>query len=146
MTMMTTVKAIDGSSAAIDDVERFNRDYTRDQRTTKRLAHELTLARAGARRSQQAFYREGVEETRRQEAAQAGKVTAHVGQHDFLKESVLYDPVTCVVPPPETENGATQRKLDSQRETFREARALRIQHSQHSTSYDPITGEMRTFW
>jgi PIN domain nuclease of toxin-antitoxin system len=137
---------VDGTSFKIDDVDRFNRDYTQDQRASKRTAHELLLARANARHSQQMQYQQWVEDRLKMEEADLAKLQAHVSQHDFLQESVLYDPVTCVIPNEGTQKGTAQRIIDTKRETFREARALRIQHSLHSTNYDPITGEKRSFW
>jgi hypothetical protein len=140
------VKPASGTSFTIDDVDRFNRDYTQDQRTTKRMARELLLARASVCLTHQNRFLQWVEERRKTEAAQDAKVLAHVGQHDFLRESVLYDPVTCTLAGEETERGREQRTRDAQKETVRRARALKIQHDQSSTSYDPITGEQRTFW
>jgi hypothetical protein len=140
------IKPCHGSSCIIDDVGRFKRDYTEDQRTTKRIAHELTLARAASRHIQQVEYEEAIELRRKIEVEEFAKLQKHVAQHDFGKESVLYDPVTNVVAPEATEKGAAQRKIDLRRETFREARAKRIQHDNNSTAYDPITGQRRAFW
>jgi hypothetical protein len=140
------VKPCDGSSCLIDDVDRFKRDYTEDQRLTKRVAHELMLARAASRHVQQVDYEEAIELRRRLEAEEFAKMQQHVALHDFGKESVLYDPVTNIVPGETTDKGAAQRKLDSRRETFRAARAMRIQHSANSRDYDPVTGQHREFW
>jgi hypothetical protein len=140
------IKPCNGSSCLIDDVERFNRDYTEVQRATKRHAHDRTLARAASRHVQQVDYEEAIEARRRKEAEDFAQLQRHVAQHDFGRESVLYDPVTCVLAPETTDKGATQRKLDARRETFREARARNIQRNANSTPYDPVSGEPRTFW
>jgi hypothetical protein len=74
-----------------------------------------------------------------------GDLYDRVGRHNFLKESILCNPITCELTKGETENGMTQRLRDTQKDTLRKARALNIQHDQSSTSYDPITGEQRVF-
>jgi hypothetical protein len=140
------IKPCNGSSCLIDDADRFKRDYTEDQRTTKRIAHELMLARAASRHVQQVEYEEAIDARRKIEAEEDAKLKKHVAQHDFGRESVLYDPVTNAVPNQNTDKGAAQRKIDARRETFREARALRIQHNANSTAYNPITGQERGFW
>lgn len=140
------VKPAEGSSMRIDDTERFNRDYTQDQRWTKQNEYDRIWGRAAGRRAQQVAYAEAIEERRRQEAAEAAKIAATMSEHDFNKESVLYNPVTNEVPDETTEKGQTQRGLDTRREFLRDARARRIQHCACSTQYDPITGEERTFW
>jgi hypothetical protein len=140
------VKPPDQTSVFIDDVDRFNRDYTQDQRTTKRVSAELTLARASARHNQQVEYQKAIEEQRRLEALEFSKMQEHMHQHDFLLESVCYNPATNEVPPEGSPKGTAQRELDATKEQFREARARRIQHCSNSQAYDPITGYPRTFW
>jgi hypothetical protein len=140
------VKPCSGSSCLIDDVERFNRDYTEVQRNTKQHAHDRMLARAGSRHIQQVDYEDAIEARRKKEAEDFAQLQKHVAQHDFGRESVLYDPVTNAVAPETTEKGSTQRKLDARRETFREARARNIQRNANSTPYDPVSGQPRTFW
>jgi hypothetical protein len=134
------------SSLHISDIDRFNRDYTEEQRTTRRILQGLTLARAGANRRQLANYMQYIEERRAREQADSDMITRHYARHDFCRESVLYDPVTCIVPTETTDKGRTQRSLDALRENSREARALSIQHRMHSTDYNPITGDARPFW
>lgn len=140
------VKPEPASAYTIDDVDRFNRDFCQDQKNTKQRDHELMLARAGARRKQQIEYEESIELRRKLEAEEKAKVDKLVAQHDFNQESVLYDPVTCVLPSESTDKGATQKTLDTKKEFLRDARARRIQHNANSTRYDPITGEERNFW
>jgi hypothetical protein len=140
------VKPCDESSLRINDVDRFNRDYTRDQEATKLHKHDRLLARAASRHIQQVDYEHAIEARRKLEAATFAKVMNHCSKHDFGTESVFYDPVTNIVPLETTEKGTSQRTLDATRETFREARARRIQHMANSTRYDPITGESRSFW
>jgi hypothetical protein len=140
------VKPYDESSLRINDVDRFSRDYTVDQRATKRKEHDRLLGRAASRHIQQVDYEHAIEERRKEEAADFAKVMRHCSAHDFGRESVHYDPVTNTVPPETTEKGASQRILDATRETFREARARRIQHMANSTPYDPVTGGLRSFW
>jgi hypothetical protein len=137
------IKPVPATSQRIDDVDRFNRDYTQNQRTTKRMARELFLARANPCSTQQGRFFQWIEERRKAETAADAK--SHVGRHDFLKESVLCNPTTCELTKEETENGMTQRLRDTQKDTLRKARTLNIQHDQRSISYDPITGEQRTF-
>ena len=134
------------SALAIDDVDRFNRDYTQDQKTTKNFNYERTWARAATRHRLQDEYERSIENRRKQEEAEAAKVAAEVAKHDFNVESVCYDPVTNQVPGQDTLKGTTQRTLDDQREVMREARARRLQHTMNSTQYDPITGQPRNFW
>ena len=133
-------------SLMVDDVDRFNRDYTLDQKATKEHEYERTWGRAAGMRKQQIAYAEAIEERRRQEAAEVAKAVKIYGEHDFNQESVLYNLVTCELPGEETEKGQTQRGIDTRRELLREARARRIQHCSHSTQYDPITGQERSFW
>jgi hypothetical protein len=140
------VKEAEDCSGYVDDVDRFNRDYTLDQKATKRMAAELTLARAATRRRQQIAYENAAIEERRLEALEFSKMQDHMRQHNLLDESVCYDPATNQVPPETTPKGAQQRTLDATKETFREARARRIQHMANSEQYDPITGYARTFW
>jgi hypothetical protein len=140
------VKPAENSGLHFDDVERFNRDYTLDQKAEKRYNADLTLARAATRHAQQVQYEKSIEEQRRLEALEFSKMQEHVAQHDFLLESVCYNPATNEVPPETTQKGATQKQLDATKEVFREARARRIQRAGNSTQYDPITGYPRTFW
>jgi hypothetical protein len=140
------VKPSEQSPIRIDDVDRFDRDYTRDQKTAKQRAHDLTMARAASRHSQQEQYSHSIDDQRRRDAAEVSRLMDHMARHDFGAESVLYDPVTNEVPLETTDKGASQRALDAKRNTFREARARRIQRSQNSTPYDPVTGQLRTFW
>lgn len=140
------IKPEDQSSLRIDDVDRFNRDYTQDQRATKAQAHDLMLRRAAARHEQHVWYEKAIEERRRQEEEDAAKVSTMCAEHDFNQESVLYNPVTNEVPDESTQRGMTQKGLDTRKEFLREARAKRIQHHSNSTQYDPITGEPRKFW
>jgi hypothetical protein len=130
----------------IEDVDRFNRDYTKDQKAMKRRDQDRVLARAAARHVQQVDYEHAIEERRRLEAVDVAKVMAHCARHNLGSESVLYDPVTNVVPEEPSEKGAAQSAIDRRRETFREARARHIQRSANSAEYDPITGELRAFW
>ncbi|OHT15764.1 hypothetical protein TRFO_42301 [Tritrichomonas foetus] len=140
------IKPIDESSLAVDDVERFNRDYTQDQKKTKEFEYQRTWARAAHRHQQQVDYEKSIELRREEEKAAAEKIARAVQDHDFNRESTFYDPVTNVVPDETTEKGATQKTLDTRHEFMREARARRIQHNANSTQYDPITGELRSFW
>ena len=100
------------------------------------LLNEAALL--AARRDKQAIGQQEIEE--------AAKVSKEVAKHDFNQESVCYDPVTNVVPDETTLKGSTQRTLDTQKETLRDARARRIQHMMNSTQFDPITGQPRNYW
>ena len=131
---------------SIDDVDRFNRDYTVDQKQTKQYEQQMVQLRAANRRKQQEDYQAAIELRRKEEELEAQKVEDHLAQHDFNVESVNYDPVTCIVPDQTTKRGQTQHAEDASKEFRREARARRIAHNQNSTQYDPITGQPRNFW
>ena len=140
------IKPEQNSSLSIDDVDRFNRDFTQDQKNEKQFDYDRTWARAAKRHKLQEEYAQSIELRRQQEIEEAAKVTKEVAKHDFNQESVCYDLVTNVVPDESTLKGSTQRTLDTQRETLRDARARRIQHMMNSTQYDPITGQPRNYW
>ncbi|KAK8900628.1 hypothetical protein M9Y10_002957 [Tritrichomonas musculus] len=140
------IKPEQNSSLSIDDVDRFNRDYTQDQKNTKKFEYDRTWARAATRHKLQEEYAKSIELRRQQEEEEAAKVAKEVAKHDFNQESVCYDPVTNIVPDESAFKGSTQRTLDTQRETLRDARARRIQHNANSTQYDPITGQLRNYW
>ena len=131
---------------SIDDVDRFNRDYTVDQKRSKEYEKQMVQLRAQNRRKQQEDYQAAIELRRQEEELEAQKVDNHLAQHDFNVESVNYDPVTCIVPDQTTIRGKTQHAEDADKEFRREARARRIAHNQNSTQYDPITGQPRNFW
>ena len=134
------------SSSRIDDEDRFNRDYTQEQKKTKEFERQRMLARAAARHEQQVQYERAIEKRREEEAEELAKVMDQCSKHDKNDESVLYNPVTNEVPLEGTEKYAAQMELDTNREIRREARARRIQHNSNSTQYDPITGLPRKFW
>ena len=134
------------SALHIDDVDRFNRDYTKDQKAQKQDEYDRTWGRAAKKSQQQVEYQKSIELRRELEAAEQAKIDKVVSQHDFNRESVNYDLVTNIVPDESTQRGMTQRTMDTQREMLRTERARRIQHSTNSTQYNPITGEMRDFW
>lgn len=140
------VKPESSAPYSVDDVERFNRDYTMDQKTKKIKDHEMMLARAAHRRQQQEDYEKSIELRRQIEAEEDRKRQGISGAHDFNVESVLYDPVTNLAPAETTDRGATLRTQDATHEFRREARARRIYHNANSVKYDPITGEERKFW
>ena len=131
---------------AIDDVERFNRDYCADQRAQKQATHDMIWKRAAHRHQQQEEYQKQIEARRIQEAEEEKKRSGATAQHDFNQESVFYDPITNVVPESTTQKGSAQLALDSDKLMRREARAKRIYHASNSTQYDPITGELRQHW
>lgn len=140
------VKPVPEASYAIDDVERFNRDYCAEQRAYKQATTEMIWKRAAHRHMQQEEYKKQIETRRLQEEADEKKRLDLSAVHDFNEESVLYDPVTNQVPDATTKKGSTQMALDTTKMMRREARAKRIYHASNSNQYDPITGELRQYW
>ena len=140
------VKPVPEAAYAIDDVERFNRDICADQRAYKQATHDMIWKRAAHRHLQQEQYQKSIETRRIQEEEDAKKRADISGAHDFNQESVLYDPITNVVPDATTQKGSTQLAMDTDKLMRREARAKRIYHASNSTQYNPITGELREHW
>ena len=139
------VKPNPDASYAIDDVERFNRDYCADQKAEKKAGTEMIWKRAAHRRMQQEEYERQIEARRKYEEDEARK-KIEASNGDFNEESVLYDPITNGVPDETTKKGATLRERDMNLATKREIRAKRIYHASNSNQYDPITGELRPHW
>jgi len=130
----------------IDDVDRFDRDYTKDQKQSKEMENTKTWARATAYKKQQMQYEESIKIRRETEELEETKKMTLNATRDFNQESVLYDPVTNASPPQHTIKGSALKNLDDDKEMRREARARRIYHNSNSVEYDPITGEKRKFW
>ena len=140
------VKPDPKASYAINDAERFNRDYIADQKSQKQAAYNMTWKRAAHRQKQQEEYEKAIEARRIQEAEDEKKRSEVNGKHDLNEESVLYNPVTNAAPDTTTERGTMLMTQDTQKTMRREARAKRIYHASNSNQYNPITGELRENW
>lgn len=140
------VKPVPTASYAINDAERFNRDYIADQKAQKQAAYEMTWKRAAHRHQQQEDYAKAIEARRQLEEEEERKKADVTGKRDMNEESVLYNPVTNAAPDSSTERGTMLMTQDTQKTMRREARAKRIYHASNSNQYNPITGELREHW
>ena len=130
----------------IDDIDRFERDFTKDQKEEKEFKHILMLSRAAGRKKLQDEYEKSILLRREVELEDENKRKSISSKNDFNEESVLYDPITNNAPFHNEKKENSLKDFDNNKEFRRDARAKRIYHSSNSVSYDPITGEKRNFW
>ncbi|KAH0785234.1 ras-related protein RHN1 [Histomonas meleagridis] len=121
------------SSSCIDDVDRFNRDYTQDQKRTKEFERQRMLARAAAKHEQQVQYERAIEKRREEEAEEMAKVMDQCSKHDKNNESTLYNPVTNQDPLEGTKQYTAQLELDKDREFRREVVVVGSLHAGKSS-------------